>query len=364
MIIKPKFGSVAEIEILRRKKGGRNKIDKIGRFHNFPRNSLITQLEYISGISSSNIYFSLKRLTEIYEMEGTWQQSGDIVSRVTGSQDFWGFSDFYFFEDGTKAGYRLNGASSGQFSRSNSVSPQKLFRIRSVQGTGDQTIYSFSSAGISRTYDNGVVSMKLNSPKLSTPMTSDDIVRGLASSVVGSSNGRGTHTPLPDTPIYTGDIVVIADYEYKFDYGFYEPIEFLTSPISGLNGSGRFQYLLAMSRYITSFDFLRVWLIQDGNEWPIPNLSNNDINPNVLNPAETIISTRVSTNPSEANDMTHSQVLTCTIPNNISNVKQIAFGATNRVCGIIEYDTPVSLEAGKTLQIGMSIHLDFTVTIP
>src|SRR5690606_20367372 len=108
----------------------------------------------------------------------------------------------------------------------------------------------------------------------------------------------------------------------------------------------------------------RVWIIQDGNEWPIPNLSNNDINPNVLNPSETITSTRVSTNPTAANDMTHSQVLTCTIPNNISNVKQIAFGASNMVCGIIEYDTPVSLEAGKTLQIGMSIHLDFTVTMP
>lgn len=364
MIIKPKFGSVAEIEILRRKKGGRNKIDKIGRFHNFPRNSLITQREYISGISSSSIYFTLKRLTEIYEMEGTWQQSGDTVSRVTGSQDFPNFTDFYFFEDGTKAGYRLNGASSGQFSRSNNVSPQKLFRIRSDQGTVNETIYDFSSAGISRTYDNGVVSMKLDNPKLSAPMTSDDIVRGLASSVVGSDNGRATHTPLPDTPIYTGDIVVISDYEYRFDYGFYEPIEFLTSPISGLNGSGRFQYLVAMRNYITSFDFLRVWIIQDGNEWTIPNLSNNDINPNVLNPTETITSTRVSTNPTASNDMTHSQVLTCTIPNNISNVKQIAFGASNMVCGIIEYDVPVSLEAGKTLQIGMSIHLDFTVTMP
>lgn len=364
MIIKPKFGSVAEIEILRCKKGGRNKIDKIGRFHNFPNNSLITGLEYISGTTSPSIYFDLKRLTEIYEMEGTWQQSGDIVSRVTGSQDFPNFSDFYFFEDGTKAGYRLNGTSSGQFSRSNNVSPQKLFRIRSAQGTGDQTIYSFSSAGISRTYNNGVVSMKLNNPKLSGPMTSDDVIRGLSSSVVGNNNSRGTHTPLPDTPIYTGDFVIISDYEYQFDYGFYEPVEFLVSPISGLNGSGRFQYLVAMRNYITSFNFLRVWIIQDGDEWPIPNLSNNDINPNVLNPAETIISTRVSTNPSVTNDMTHSQVLTCTIPNNISNVKQIAFGASNMVCGIIEYDTPVSLEAGKTLEIGMSIHLDFTVTIP
>lgn len=371
MIIKPKFGSVAEIEILRRKKGGRNRIDKIGRFGNAPSSWLIirgstTYPSHIRGSDSSSFYFQLKNSSDITKLDGTFSQSGNTLIRETGDYSFSSSTDpLFFFEDGTKAGYRLSGSGESiTTSRSNEIPPGNLY---SFNQTFESNVGLNVSHYPSRSYQDGVFTVETQNRLLFPQSSSEFYLRGMSQSMVSYNNATSTISKISPTLVNVGDVVVIENFKYIFDQGFYKPIRFIDSPIAGIAGSGLFQRMLRINDADHSFTPNRIYLISYGNEIVLPDAKSNTdtyLNPSSLTVSDTITASNLNSSPSFENDGTSTNRCSGTIGSNISNIKQIAWGSTTQIHGIIEYDTPISLESGKVLTVGMSTHYDFDISIP
>lgn len=358
---KVSFGSKINLSVKR----DNGHIDHYGDFHNHPMNSFFTA-GHVRGSSTSSLNFASSDLEAITELEGTWSQSGDTVSRVTGSATLPASSSIYVFEDGTKAGWRFTGSGTSiTVSKSNTVSAQKLFLLRTSTDTGNdkQTLPSVSST---RNYSDGEVS--ISGSGIFAPSSTSYTLRSIRQSQAGATNGNGVLIDIyPGIPIGVGDAIIINSYEYRFRYPTGEPQEFSVSPISGLSGSGRTQRLSRISVMDSANNPNRIYLLSSSNAIFIPDMygptGGTLINPSSLTIDETITATGSILSPSLSNDMTDSHSCFGLVDTG-GTIKQISWGTTTELFGIIEYDTPVMIEAGKVLTVGMSTRFDPVITLP
>lgn len=361
------LGSRIALSILRARRGSRCRIDTLGEFHNFPFNLFLTSGTSVRCNSTDVFNFASQNTHGIVALSGTWEQSGTTLSRATGSDVLSGASDLYVFADGTIAGWHIAGSGTSiTVSRSQAVAAQQLYKFETnATAPNNQTLASVAS---SRNFSSGVIANRLTTaPATFAPASSGYTLRAITQSQNGVSNINRVWIPIyPEVTINAGDAIVIDDYVYEFSYGYHEPVPFAVSPIAGLTGTGTMQ----RTRRITDTDVVsptRIYLIADGNEITLPDVlgpSGTLINPGSHTIAETIVATGTTNSAGVANNMTQFHSCFGVVATGVASCKQVAWGSTTEIYGIVEYDTPVNVAAGKVLTVGMGTSFEPVIVLP
>lgn len=317
--------------------------------------------------STTTFNFVATDTSFIKPLAGTWSQSGFTISRVTGVDVLNTQSGYYIFADGTHAGWKDvdAGGSSGTVSKSETVAAQKLYEynINNVAIDADRRI---TSVGGQQNYTNGVTTLStvsaINFPAALSAYDLRIIYQCLS---IGTASGVKL---VIDPPINVGigDVVTINKYQYTFSYPTYQKVPFTTSPITGLVGTGFMQRLKKVNVIDNQSSPTRIYLASDANKITIPDM----LGPSstVLNPAsytfdETIVGSGTRTGAAMANDMTECHNATgLTVTG--GTIKQILWGNAAELFGVVEYDTPVTIAAGKTISIGLSTQYNPSFTVP
>lgn len=365
MNLQAKFGSRINLSI----KKANGKIRNHGYFYNHPNSQWI--------INSSNLLFGSVSNLNIYTLSynsirnlGQWQQSGTTISRVSGSESALSTSgSFYKFADGTYAGVKTwTGTTSFTSNISQSVSAQDLYEFSSITSSLSES-QSLISNSFTRTYSDGVISLNITSPPLIfNPASSPYTLKCIAIGAFSSPTYRVLLIDIyPEIEIEIGDQIIINSFEYNFDYGDHQPREFAVSPISGISGSGRAQRTRRANERNSSTSPNRIFLISDSNKISIPDMygptGGTLVNPSSLTIDQSLTATGSTVNTTELNGYIDSHSCFSNVTST-GTYKQIAWGTTTEIFGIIEYDTPVLIESGKTLTVGMSTQFVPVLTLP
>lgn len=303
------------------------------------------------------------------ESTSTWSQSGYTLTRESGS-DTLGANRIVQFPDGDWSYIgNSNISSSGTVSNSMEKPASVVYEIDSNTSYGSGYFREQSFNVKSTSYSNGVITSVNTSSMVLSPASSQETIRRIGIfRAVSSTLIEGCYFDLPnDVVLEIGDSLVIDNFELKITFDEYEPRELEDSPISGLTTSCRAQRLLPIQT-TSSHEFAtpnRIWLIEDGNEYVLPDLQTSaTINPNVLTPVETIVATGSGTPPTASNNMTGSNSCYGLVEVGSSQVKQIAWGATSFIFGILEFDTPQNIPQGKVITIGGNQKFNIDVPLP
>lgn len=335
--------------------------------HNIIANSLASASGRTNyGGSSYLVYLYGSRIRR--QSTSTWSQSGYTLTRESGS-DTLIYGRIVQFPDGDWS-YISNSniSSSGLVSNSMEKSESVVYEINSETSYGTDSIRSKSFNVKSTSYSNGVITSASTGSMVFDPVSSQETIRRIAiCSAVSSAFADVCYFDLPnDVVLEIGDSLVIDNFELNITFDEYEPRELEDSPISGVATSCRAQRLLPTRGTQSEESQIpnRIWLIEDGNEYALPDLRESTLNPNVLTPVETIVATGSWSSSTPSNNMTRSNSCYGLVSVGSSQVKQIAWGTTSYIFGILEFDTPQNIPQGKVITIGGNQKFKIDVPIP
>lgn len=334
--------------------------------HNIIANSLASASGRTNyGGSSYLVYLYGSRIRR--QSTSTWSQSGYTLTRESGS-DTLSDGRIVQFPDGDWSYINGNISSSGQVSNSMEKSESVVYEINSFTSYGTGSIRSKSFSVKSTSYSNGVITSASTGSMVFDPASSQETIRRIAiCSAVSSTFTDVCYFDLPnDVVLEIGDSLVIDNFELKITFDEYEPRELEDSPISGLTASCRAQRLIPIqgSSSHENQSPNRIWLIEDVNEYMLPDLQTSTLNPNVLTPVETIVASGSPSSPTPSNNMTSSNSCYGLVEVGSSQVKQIAWGTTSAIFGILEFDTPQNIPQGKIITIGGNQKFKIDVPLP
>jgi hypothetical protein len=356
-----RIGCIADISILR----ATGEALHLGRIHNVIGNNLALK-DARTEMASPTENVTLFTMTTVVKtaLTGTWSQAGTTVSRASGSDTLPATQNILLVFGTGEQSYKTAGSgTSCTSSRSATIAATTLAYYNTAAETSSgapQTKSTFT--GMTRSYSAGELKWALPSSFSFDPASS-----GYTLARVGAfwnlSGAVYVHFDLPaPVVILTGDQVIVNSLELIYTYDDHEPRAFAVSPISGLTGTGTFQRLRTVATR-ENFAPTRIFLISDANKITIPNMLAPGaavINPASITLLETVTATGSKTDAAVANTMTQANSCFGTIVTG-GTVKQIAWGTTTELFGIVEYDTPVAIAAGKVLTIGGSLQLEIEV---
>lgn len=297
----------------------------------------------------------------------TWSQSGYTLTRESGS-DTLTANRIVQFPDGDWSYINSNISSSGPVSNSMEKPASVVYEIDSAISYGTNWFRQQSFSVKSTSYSNGVITSASTGSMVFNPASSQETIRRIAiTRAITTEFSEACFFDLPnDVVLDIGDSLVIDNFELNITFDEYEPRELEDSPISGLTTSCRAQRLLPIRTTSSQENQSpnRIWLIEDGNEYVLPNLQTSTTNPNVLTPVETIVATGSVSSPSASNNMTSSNSCYGLVEVGSSQVKQIAWGTTSIIFGILEFDTPQNIPQGKVITIGGNQKFKIDVPLP
>lgn len=327
-----------------------------GEHRNHISQGWVTDFAFYTRADSTVMQFASLSSRRVFALSGTWQQSGTSISRVTGSDTIAATSQIFAFADGTYTGWRVSGSgTSCVVSISQTISASKLYSYDTASGATGYVQFKDNTA-LTKNYSNGVTTVSALSTVFSPATAAYNLYTIAAGdSITGAGYRAMTINLEPEIPIGIGDRIIIDKFIYTFEYPTGAPVAFSTSPISGLTGTGRTQRLRKTT--VSDGDFpSRIFLLTDANKISIPNM----LGPNdsVLTPAsytilETIVATGARNFAAPANNTTEGNFCFGTVGTG-GTVKQILWGTPSEFFGVIEYDTPVTIDAGRVISVGLS----------
>lgn len=297
----------------------------------------------------------------------TVSQTGTTISR-TGTFNFTTLPErgMFVFADGTRS-MATGTMSSGSCSslQNQSVSAQAADYIKTSNNTAGSTgpgidsvsgqlqTQSFSNALSVKNYSNGVLHISTGGALLLDPFGSTGILRriNLSFTVLGSTRYFAFDLPI-DVALDAADRVSVDTWEFEATYNSYQPVEFAVSPITGITSTGRYQNLIKVGDAQNQSPN-RIWLIASGSEYSIPNIlsySDSNVVPGDLTIAETITATGSNVASATSNMFTPTHRGFGTVVTG-GTIGQIAWGTTTQVFGIVEFDTPPTLNPGHVIDI-------------
>lgn len=355
--MKNKAGSIISLSVLRA--NGEKEII-CESLHNVMNASILLASSFSL---SANITLFVSSYNQRFrsQIDGKWSQSGDTITRNSGSGTIPATGNTILqFEDGDWS-YRVSGSgTSATVYHSRTKANLDLYLILSNALAGVSTNrkqnQNFSNVAES-TYSNGVYRIKTKTGgHVMPPASSPYILRALTISTNAfDDSNRGFLYDLPsDININIGDSIVIDSFEFTYEYDEYQPRVLLESPLTGVSTSCRAQRMIpaAGTQTAENVNPNRIWLINDGDEYPLPDMVTSSVNPSVLTVLETIVAAGSWSNPSFSNGVLESNSCYGTVATGGSTIKQIAWGDTSRIFGILEFDTPQNIPAGKVITIG------------
>ena len=296
-------------------------------------------------------------------LTGTWAQSGNIISRVSGTDVIPTNQLCFRFADGTFGGFHVSGSgTSANVSRSQTVPAQALSYYGDWYSSGAypvlyETVNYFAAV---KTYSGGVITNTITGPHLTSMVTATTTIRTIGIQYIGGGSYEragsifALSTPLVLNP---GDVVSLDSYVATLTFeGLGAPIPFSSgnSPIPGFTGSGSYQNLIphtGANTYQVAGN--RIWLINAANIYTVPNTPQIiQVNPSVLTPYETITSVvNARGSMQNSNDRTEYNSLYGLTTMSSTTLRQIAWGETNRIFGIITYDTDQTIDVDTNLYV-------------
>lgn len=358
-----KFGSTIDFVDVIRADGSCERV--CGKVQNFVSNGwCLSPFRLHPSVATWNISTFSTRASQA--PAGNFSQAGTTITRDSGSFDLTTvpIGASIEFADGTKAyATGVGTASSKPVSRSQSASSQAITVYNTHTAGNDGTNREQNSSwGVAGTpsYLNGVLTY--TRPSFSfTPAVAGYTLRRIH--VYEQNAGAGFIYDLPvDVVVNIGDAVVVGSFTYTATWDDHEPRVFAVSPMAGYVGTGITQRILrahgSTGRYENSNNPNRIWLIDDGSEYAISDMPVADVAPGALTVLETITATGSNTAPTINNNFTASNSCFGSVVTGGATIKQIAWGDTSNVFGIIEFDTPVNIPAAKVITIGASLQTD------
>lgn len=335
--------------------------------HNIINNDLAASSDrtnYTTGNYGVYLYGSRIRR----ESTSTWSQSGYTLTRESGS-DSLSNNRIVQFPDGDWSYINGSISSSGSVSNSMEKSASVVYEINSGVSYSSGVIRQQDFSVKSTSYSNGVITSVSTGSMVFNPASSQETIRRIGiSRVIYTNFSEGCYFDLPnDVVLEIGDSLVIDNFELKITFDEYEPRELEDSPISGLTTPCRAQRLLPI-RTASSHEYQspnRIWLIEDGDEYNLPDLQITTLtNPNVLTPTETIVANGSVSSPAPSRNMIGFNSCYGLVAVGSSQVKQIAWGSTSYIFGILEFDTPQNIPQGKIITIGGNQRFNIDVPLP
>lgn len=339
--------------------------------HNIINNSAAFNIDRTETAGSwIYVYLTNTRIREL--KDGEWSQTGDEITRVSGSLTF-ALGDIIQWPDGDWSYVHTQLSTNPYRYRVSNEKEQSAvvpYHIRSSKSQAEDSFRDQSFSGFrNSTYSDGVVTTINNNPMILSPASSTETLSRInITGVLHSSWQYGCYLDLPsDVTLNIGDSLVIEGFELKITFDEYEPRVLAECPLDGITTSCRAQRLIPITSGLTNENRTpnRIWLIEDGDEYILPNLqTSGNTNPNVLDVTETIVAIGSSDSPGSINNATASNSCYGLVATGSASVKQIAWGDTSYVFGILEFDTPQNIPAGKIITIGGNQKFKIDVPLP
>jgi hypothetical protein len=362
-----KVGGILELEILR----ANGDVEYIGKIHNILGAAVLPSDRVpFSGPSSANNgvpYFYTQSSFGTEDLPGTFSQTGTTVTRESGAYVVSDLTDGDIIQFATGEWAYVTSsalAASCTVSKSQNVATTTAKRYRTnTSGFGaNANTGSIQAAiggiyGVNSAYSNGVFTNTMVAPRafptVVTPYTLRCISAGIYMSSQALSYASYYDLPSP-LSLLAGDTIIIKSWVHTITLNEYLPIEFAVSPMNGLSGSGRYQSLHPMGNNIeASNGSPRIWLVSDANKIVIPNRLTYNASyllPATFTPIETLVAVSVNTPPSFSNNATETAFLIAASTIG-GTVKQIIWGSSTQLYGVIEFDTPVVIAPDKAITI-------------
>jgi hypothetical protein len=323
-----------------------------------------------------------------YMLVGTYSQTGNQLTRVSGENLL--NNVVYFWES---SGIWMNAVSGNTSTAIVSKSLEvpagsqnlwvirtdlKPFQFPSLLSSFPVNTISSSYGSSSRrdvTYSNGVFSSR-NSSTLRSPSS---LVNGLSISGVNLAGANQTcchifEFPTPITLNMDEFIVIgVNDFVTTWTWDAYAPRVLASCPLTGISTSCKTQRLSpvlvpAVSSLLCAEakPATRIYLVSDSNKITLPadfGLITASVPPSSLTPMETIASAGTTITPTMANEHMHGNQGVGTVAVG-GLVKQIIWGDLTQLFGVIEFDTPQTINPGQVITIGSRFQVRQDYSIP
>lgn len=314
------------------------------------------------------------------QLVGTYSQSGNIITRVSGEDLTLGT---YFWESIGTAMMSYAGGTGTQTVHGTATVPagtDNLWIIREEFAPNSGLLQpseggtNTAAARVTTYLGAGVFSSKNTTVIVSRIYTGTYTIKSIA--FTGPNTVQCNTFDLPSPIVLNpGDrfVVGIGDFEVTYTLDAYQPRALGTCPITGITTSCVVQRCFRFNSTVENHcndtqSATRIWLLDTANKLTLPpdvGLINAIITPPTTT-LLTITATGTSIAPARTNQFLRENKGVGTISSTQTGVKQIVWGNTTMVFGILEFDTPQTLEAGKVLTIGgrLWIEQDLDLSTP
>lgn len=316
-----------------------------------------------SVISTGNFTFLTSTIAILSAISGTFSQSGNVVTRITGTGNLLNLSvnDMAIFGSGQYTQKQGSGAATNFNTNSTQTVAATSLSAFFMSSRGDATsvVQTSLTQNYTGSYSNGITTLTMDAPHTMTPTPSAYTFNTLYM----RCNVVATECALfhmPGTTLGIGDALEITSAVVRYDWNGYQPRTFAMSQLSGIATTGRYQRLRAPNS-TENIVITKIWLITDGNQIPIPDMipANTTLTPSILtviNQTLTAINIE-STAAAASNQYTQSAsaygTLTAT-----NSYKQIVWGTPTALAGMIEFDTPYLINSGQVITVGAALGLE------
>jgi hypothetical protein len=165
-----------------------------------------------------------------------------------------------------------------------------------------------------------------------------------------------------ETPIVMaeGDVLYFVSYELSLLYPDFAPRSFAAGecPLKGYRGSGKIQRLVPYTAYENTVTNGRIYFLSDANKiTPLPNYGTSVIAGTSLTALATVTPsyTRVGTGDYLDSLWNYTTMVGAPVAE-VANVRQIAWGTTTQLYGVIEFDDLVTFQANAMVAVSAGLY--------
>lgn len=356
--------SGATIGLMLRKADG---TEKNFSFHNLLTNSYASSYTRASPAGTVRFY-AFSNAYPINEIDGTWSLTHSSISRVSGSGVLPDVSEMIQFADGDVCYLRsrisdvLGDVSwtANYDAKPRADKPAQAIRSKAVafnHNTALNRVAVLDLGSFSSSYSAGVNTLSLNNtaPKFAFTATAPVTIARLGAAPTTPNEFTGSTFEL-DTPIVmdVGDALFVTTWDFDIVFPDYLPTVFSAgeSPLKGYRGSGTVQRLTPYNGVEQTATNPRLYFLSDANRInPIPAYQTTTIAGSSLTALATITPTARVAAGGTSNMMWNLCEFIGSTVGAVANVRQIAWGTTTQLYGVIEFDTLVSFAVNARISL-------------
>lgn len=312
---------------------------------------------------SGSVTFTTTPNILLSAIAGTFSQSGVTVTRDSGTGNLLnvGTNDMVIFGSGQHC-YKNTAGSATTFDSftTQSVSSTTLSvffsNTKSSAAPSIQTSPSVSTIG---TYLSGFTTLELTAPYTFTPTVSSYVFHSLYMPYAGVSFAAAMFH-MPNTVLSAGDSLTINAMVVRNTWDDFRPRAFTTSPLTGITTTGRIQRLRDPAANENAAAINRIYLTVDANKYTIPDMipAGSSVTPAALTIDQTLVATSITNTASVvANEFAATSTAFGVLTAPAKAYKQIIWGSTTLLYGVIEFDTPLVLSAGQVITVGGQLQM-------